>query len=488
MKKPYVLDLDGLDGISDLKAANSAQLEVDAETENLAAMNGEPSFSDKKTNNLLRVIAFLAIGLVGYASYIFLHNQESNEPVSTQVASNAGQLVKPDINASKPDKKPDPVLETKAFKTDNVLPDEKNPARKTSDRVPVNTGIKPNLSVASVESVKKNNAFNAKNTELAANEKVIPQNKIDSKPRLQSRSVQINKDTNDSPLTATKMKNRVGEMDEKPSIDTSLKPNQSVAAVKPVAQPKTLNAKNTGLAANKKVLPQNKLDNKPKHQSRSSVQINKDTNDHPLAATELRDRVGKIDKKPSVNTPSKPNLSAAAVKPVEQQNVFNAEHTTLVANTKEIVQNDTNRKSSKNNSPISTSANKKETKADVLGVSTETAGKTSIDFILPFDFNEMTISNLSNAKLMALKDFAQRCSNVIQVVGHTCNLGPSLSNQAVGWVRAEWVKGLLVERGLTADRIEVVSKGQTKPVASNKTYTGRLLNRRVVVSCLSHSE
>ncbi len=108
--------------------------------------------------------------------------------------------------------------------------------------------------------------------------------------------------------------------------------------------------------------------------------------------------------------------------------------------------------------------------------------------ILRFDFNKTTILSLSTPKEATLRNFLQRCPDDIQVVGHTCNLGSVSDNQAIGRIRAEEVKDLLVKIGFSAERIQVLSGGQNEPVASNSTLAGRTLNRRVVVDCFSQSE
>lgn len=128
------------------------------------------------------------------------------------------------------------------------------------------------------------------------------------------------------------------------------------------------------------------------------------------------------------------------------------------------------------------------TKPDLLSDRRPDSGKQTADFVLQFSFNESTVTNLPSSKLLHLKEVAQRCPDVIQIVGHTCNLGTFLSNQAVGLVRATWVKDVLVTIGLPAKRIKVISAAHHKPAASNKTYAGRALNRRVTVGCLSHSD
>ena len=47
--------------------------------------------------------------------------------------------------------------------------------------------------------------------------------------------------------------------------------------------------------------------------------------------------------------------------------------------------------------------------------------------------------------------------------------------------RAEAVKKYLVSKGVPADRIYTEGKGETQPVATNKTAAGRAQNRRVEI-------
>ena len=69
----------------------------------------------------------------------------------------------------------------------------------------------------------------------------------------------------------------------------------------------------------------------------------------------------------------------------------------------------------------------------------------------------------------------------IQITGHTDNQGRAESNQKLSELRAESVKAYLVSKGVDAGLIKTSGKGETSPVASNETATGRALNRRVEV-------
>lgn len=72
-----------------------------------------------------------------------------------------------------------------------------------------------------------------------------------------------------------------------------------------------------------------------------------------------------------------------------------------------------------------------------------------------------------------------------EVEGHTDALGSKTMNEKIGLDRAEAVKRYLFEQHqIPLHRINVISYGMDKPVASNKTREGRAQNRRVVIRVL----
>lgn len=78
-----------------------------------------------------------------------------------------------------------------------------------------------------------------------------------------------------------------------------------------------------------------------------------------------------------------------------------------------------------------------------------------------------------------LNDFAD--SGTIDIVGHTDSTGSDKYNQKLSVIRAQEVNKLLTQFGLKSEyKINSVSgKGEKEPMATNKTKTGRTLNRRV---------
>jgi len=68
---------------------------------------------------------------------------------------------------------------------------------------------------------------------------------------------------------------------------------------------------------------------------------------------------------------------------------------------------------------------------------------------------------------------------LVEVQGHTDNVGKPAANMTLSDNRANAVKEYLVKKGVAATRMTSHGYGDTMPVASNKTTKGKALNRRV---------
>ncbi|HYT73432.1 MAG TPA: OmpA family protein [Vicinamibacterales bacterium] len=74
----------------------------------------------------------------------------------------------------------------------------------------------------------------------------------------------------------------------------------------------------------------------------------------------------------------------------------------------------------------------------------------------------------------------------IEIEGHTDNVGPKDINYKIGLDRAEAVKRYLYEnQQIPLHKMNVISYGEEKPIAPNKTKAGRAQNRRVVIKVLA---
>lgn len=69
----------------------------------------------------------------------------------------------------------------------------------------------------------------------------------------------------------------------------------------------------------------------------------------------------------------------------------------------------------------------------------------------------------------------------VTITGHTDDVGSTSGNYKFGLKRANNVLNYLVSQGIDTKRIKAFSKGETAPIASNKTEEGRAKNRRITI-------
>ncbi|MGY0556985.1 OmpA family protein [Lysobacter sp. A421] len=71
---------------------------------------------------------------------------------------------------------------------------------------------------------------------------------------------------------------------------------------------------------------------------------------------------------------------------------------------------------------------------------------------------------------------------IIEVAGHTDSKGTDAYNQQLSVRRADAVGDYLMARGVVRDRFIITGAGESRPVASNDTDSGRAQNRRVEIT------
>jgi len=105
-----------------------------------------------------------------------------------------------------------------------------------------------------------------------------------------------------------------------------------------------------------------------------------------------------------------------------------------------------------------------------------------------FKFGKTILPEEARAKLdeMITQLKADPKGAYFEVEGHTDNVGDKKLNERIGLERAEAVKRYLYEQHqVPLHKINVISYGEEKPIAPNKTKAGRAQNRRVVIKVLA---
>lgn len=96
-----------------------------------------------------------------------------------------------------------------------------------------------------------------------------------------------------------------------------------------------------------------------------------------------------------------------------------------------------------------------------------------------FETGKATLSSQSTLELQKAVDLMkQNPSMVIEVGGHTDNVGDDATNMKLSHDRAKTVREYLVNAGITSIRIQAKGYRKQNPVASNDTDAGRQANRR----------
>ncbi len=97
-----------------------------------------------------------------------------------------------------------------------------------------------------------------------------------------------------------------------------------------------------------------------------------------------------------------------------------------------------------------------------------------------FDFDKSVVRPDGKKNIdAALAKLAGVDVEMVIATGHTDSVGTEAYNQKLSERRAAAVKAYLESKGIPASKITTLGKGETQPVATNKTKEGRQKNRRV---------
>ena len=108
---------------------------------------------------------------------------------------------------------------------------------------------------------------------------------------------------------------------------------------------------------------------------------------------------------------------------------------------------------------------------------------------LTFDTDSTTVKSSFRPVLDAVSEVLKEYkSTMIQVAGHTDSTGGDKYNLMLSQQRAQSVANILGGFGVEQVRMDTVGFGETQPIASNVTASGREQNRRVELTLLPYTE
>lgn len=139
-------------------------------------------------------------------------------------------------------------------------------------------------------------------------------------------------------------------------------------------------------------------------------------------------------------------------------------------------------------------ANAAATAADAKAVALDQASKRLVYEVVlsddnsKFAFGKAQLADDAKAEIdKVVEQLNADPKNVfLEIEGHTDGVGSPSMNERLGLQRAEAVKRYLYEQhNIPLHKMNVISYGETKPVAPNNTRDGRAKNRRVVIKVLT---
>lgn len=99
-----------------------------------------------------------------------------------------------------------------------------------------------------------------------------------------------------------------------------------------------------------------------------------------------------------------------------------------------------------------------------------------------FDFDKSTLKPTATAALDQVVADLRRQSDVrYEIIGFTDSIGSDAYNQGLSERRAAAVRDYLVAHGVAVAQLTASGRGETNPMATNGTESGRAQNRRVEI-------
>jgi OOP family OmpA-OmpF porin len=106
-----------------------------------------------------------------------------------------------------------------------------------------------------------------------------------------------------------------------------------------------------------------------------------------------------------------------------------------------------------------------------------------LSFVVYFVFGQDELTEESRKEFgPVLQDLARRSAPEVTVIGHADQAGPERINDTLAMRRAERVKELLVQRGVSPDRVIAAGRGSREPAIRAPEGVPEARNRRVEIS------
>lgn len=133
-----------------------------------------------------------------------------------------------------------------------------------------------------------------------------------------------------------------------------------------------------------------------------------------------------------------------------------------------------------------------EMRRDLKGAKVERVGEgilITFDSGLMFDVDKYDLKSATRQNLQELADVLQKYDDTeVLVQGHTDSTGEEQYNMELSNNRARSVYSYLVTQGVSNSRLVVMGLGESEPIASNATATGRKQNRRVEIAIVANKK
>src|SRR5882672_2499097 len=120
---------------------------------------------------------------------------------------------------------------------------------------------------------------------------------------------------------------------------------------------------------------------------------------------------------------------------------------------------------------------------DIFGGALTAMPPRPISFTLYFESGTDEFTDQSRQEVKrVIAEMARRQASEITVIGHTDQVGPDPTNDALSLQRAERVKSMLVGMGISPDRILTAGRGRREPLVRTADGVSEARNRRVEIS------